>query len=127
MNARPAPVLGLGGEACPHGIERNVPQRGEQMQLVHSFAAEPALPEMPGAPLARMAAPSIGPVHLGQGRAQSIGMLWNQDQMDVVRHQHPAPYRHAMRRAVLAQQVAIGGIVRSAKKIRCRPLPHWVT
>jgi hypothetical protein len=62
----------------------------------------------------------VGPVHLGQRRAQRVAVLGDQDQIDVVGHQHPAPHGDTVRGAMHPQQLAIGGVVRIAEK---RPLP----
>lgn len=103
-----------------HRIECDVAQRRERVRIVHRYAAEPALPEVSSAPLARVNPPGIGAVHLGQCGAQRVAVLGHQDQVDMVGHQHPAPHRDAMRGAVRSEQVAIGGVVGGREE---RPLP----
>lgn len=111
MNARPWPVLGPLGQPRPHRVERDITQGRKQMRLIHRNATEPPLPEMPGPLLARVDPPGIAAMHLGKRAAQRIGMFGNQNQVDMVGHQHPAPHRHPMRSAMKAKEIAICGIV----------------
>lgn len=52
--ARPASILCPRHQSRPHRIERHVAQRRREMLFVHGNSAEPALPEMSGAPTSRM-------------------------------------------------------------------------
>ena len=76
---------------------RDIAQRRQQVWLVHRHAAEPALPEMPGAPLARKHASGTGAVLFGE------------------------------RGAMVLEEVAAGGISASPNNVRCRPVPRGVT
>lgn len=66
--------------------------------------------------LARVNAPRIGTMHLRECGAQGINMIGNQDQMNVIWHQHPAPHGNPVRGALHSQQITIGGIVRRLKE-----------
>ena len=49
------------------------------MRLVHGDGAEPALPEMPAPPLARMDRAGIGAMHPGKGTPEAVGVARHQD------------------------------------------------
>jgi hypothetical protein len=91
-------------------------QRGEQMRFVHCQAAEATLPEMAGTLLTRVHASGIGTMNLRKVAAQSVDMLGNEDQMEVIGHQHPAPHCRSLCATMLGQQNAISGIVRIAEE-----------
>lgn len=110
VHARPSPVLRALDKTRAHRVQGSIAQGGEQMRLVHCHAAKASLPEMPRAFLARMDASGIGAIHFRKCRAQGIGMIGNEHQMDMIGHQHPTPHRHAMRCAIDRQQIAIGGM-----------------
>lgn len=120
VHARPTPRLGPRDQPGAHRIERDIPERRQQMRLIHRHAAEAALPEMSGALFARVDAPGIGPMHFRERRAQPIDAIGHQHQVAVIGHQHPAPDRDAPRRAMLGQQIAVGGV---AGIVEERPLP----
>ena len=120
VHARPTPRLGPRDQPGAHRIERDIPERRQQMRLIHRHAAEAALPEMSGALFARVDAPGIGPMHFRERRAQCIDMIGHKHQVDMIGHQHPTPHRHAARAAMPAKQFAVGGIVGLPEE---RPLP----
>jgi hypothetical protein len=94
-------------------------RRCEQVRHVRGPTAEAALPEGPGTALARVKPRGTGPVRPGQRRAQGVAMLGDQDQVDMVGHQRPAPHGNAVRGARGARQLATGEMVRIAED---RPL-----
>ena len=58
----------------------------------------------------------VAPVHRGQRPAQSIGIVRNQNKMDMIGHQAPCPYLYLRRAAVFGQQVAVKRIVLVGEK-----------
>ena len=86
------------------------------MFLVHGDGAKPALPEMTGALAPRLDDAGIAAMDTRQRAAQSVGIGRHQDEMDVVRHQAPAPDVHTGRPAMLAEQVAVQRIVGVVEK-----------
>ena len=94
------------------------------MGLVHGHGAEPALPEMPGPPLARVDGAGIGTMHSRQGAPETVRIQRHEDQMEVIGHQAPSPDLDIRRAALAAEEIAIIRIVGGAKK---RPLPAIAT
>jgi len=76
-----------------------------------------------------MDASGIGAVHPRQRSAQGIGMSGHKNEVNMIGHQHPAPHRHAMRRTVHGQQIAIGDIIIIAEEhllTTIAPLGHMM-
>ena len=84
--ARPAPVLRAFDEPRPHRIERDMALGRDDMRLVHRDRPEPPLPEVAGAPPARMDAPGIGAMHARQGAAQPVLVARAEDIAGIRRH-----------------------------------------
>ena len=78
------------------------------MRLVHRDRAETALPEVAGAPPARMNAPGIGAMRARQRAPQPVLVARAEDQMNMVGHQTPRPDPDPRLRAPSRQQIAIG-------------------
>jgi len=66
---------------------------------------------MPGALQPRMHMSGIAPMDRRQGPPQAVLVGRDQDQVDMVGHQHPRPHLDPGRRRVLGQQLAIEPIV----------------
>jgi len=81
------------------------------MRLVHRDATEPALPEMAGAILARVDQSGVAAVQRRQRAAQTVGIRRDEDEVHMVRHQHPGPGGDALRPARRGEPVAVAGIV----------------
>jgi len=97
---------------CAHGVLDDVTIGGGEMVLVHRHRAEPPLPEMPGAALARMDSARVSAMDARQDPAQPVFVLGAQDQMNVVGHQRPSPDRDLGFARRAAEEVAIGGVIR---------------
>ena len=86
------------------------------MRLVHDDGAEPALPEMAGAPAPCMNDAGIAAMHGRQRLAQAVGVGRHQNEMHVIGHQAPRPYLHLRGAAVLGEQIAIKRVIGVAEE-----------
>ena len=116
MHARPGPVLRLLDEARPRRVERDIAQGREEMILVHRHRAEPPLPEMAAAPGPGVDVAGIAAMDLRQGAPQTVPIFRDDDQVHMVRHQHPGPDLDAGRPARRRQKIAIGRVIRIAEE-----------
>lgn len=78
-------------EPRAHRVERDIAQGCAEMILVHRDASEPPLPEMSAALLPRMHVARVVSVQRCERAPQRIGIGRNENQMDVIGHQHPSP------------------------------------
>ena len=69
-----------------------------------------------GLPQPRVHASGIGAMHLRKRAPDAVRVLRGQDQMHVVRHEHPCPNAHLRFRAVFAQQIEIKPVIVVAEK-----------
>ncbi len=92
------------------------------MVFIHGHTAEPALPEMACPLQAGMNMPGIGAMHFRQRAPYAIPVLRCQDQVDVIRHEHPGPNADVRRLAMPGQQVQIEVIVEVTVKCLCTPV-----
>ena len=65
----------------------------------------------------------VAAMGLADRPAQAIGLLRNQDQMDVVGHQAIGPYFHARLAGLLGQEIAIDLVVPVLEEDRFTPVP----
>jgi len=86
------------------------------VRLVHRHGAEAALPEMAAAALARMDMAGIAAVELGERPPEPVGVARAEDEVDMVRHQHPGPDLDLSRAAGYRQEIAIERIVGIAEE-----------
>ncbi len=86
------------------------------MLLVHHRRAETTLPEMAGAPAPRLNDAGVTAMHRREHAAQPVAVGRHQDQMHVVGHQAPRPHLDIGRPAMLAEEVAVKGVVGVAKE-----------
>jgi len=117
VHTRPAPGICAINHARSHRVERNITQRSQQMRLIHHYATKAPLPKMTRSLSVRMDTTSISAVRFGQRTAQGINMIGNQNQMDMIGNQHPAPHCNAMRSTMICQHITIRTIVRIGKRM----------
>ena len=113
---RPSPILCPLDQPRPHRVERYIAQRRREMFLVHGDGAEPALPEMTAAFAPRLNDSRIASMDACQCAAQPVRIGRHQDEVNVIRHQAPAPHLDPGRGAIGGEQVAIKRIVGLAEE-----------
>ena len=101
-----------------HLVHRHMDERGRQMVVVHRNATEPTLPEASGALLPRVDISGVAAVRARQGAAKAVFIRRNQDQMNVIGRQDPAPRLDLGLRAVFGQKVPVERIVAIAEERR---------
>jgi hypothetical protein len=105
--ARPAPLFRSRDQSRPHGIERNLAQRADQMRLVYRDRAEPPLPQMAGHAPSHVDVSCIATMGVSECPPQPFFIAGHRDDMNVVGHQAIRPDRHARSHRRIGQQVEI--------------------
>lgn len=116
VDARPRPVLRPLDLVGTHRVLCDIADGGFQVGLVHDYGAEAALPEMAGALKAGMDMAGITAMHRGERATKTVFVRRHQDQVDMVGHQHPRPYRNTGGTARFCQQGAIERVIVVAKE-----------
>ncbi len=88
------------------------------MRIIHRIARKAPLKQEAAPAFAEIDPAAITAVRLTQRRAQTIGALRRQDQVDVIVHQTPGKADSPLRRARFRQQREVSGAVLIAEK-------HW--
>ena len=117
VRTRPAPGICAINHARSHRVERNKTQRSQQMRLIHRYTSQAPLPKMTRSLFVRMDTTSVSAVHFGQRTAQGVNRIGNQNQMDMIGHQHQAPHCNAMRSTMTCQHITIRTLVRIGKRM----------
>jgi hypothetical protein len=85
--AAPGPALGLLAQARPHGVERDISDGRPELLVARDVnGAEPALKDVPDAPMSFVEAPGVAAVkrlHAGT----EVCLRSFEKQMDVIRHE----------------------------------------
>ena len=94
-DTRPSPIGSPFDKASAHRIEGDVAERRRQMFFIHGDTIEAALPEMAGPAQPCMDMAGIGAMNARQCAANTVGIRRNEDEVNMVGHQHPAPDLYA--------------------------------
>ena len=63
-----------------------------------------------------MDAAGIGAMHRSQDAPEPVSVARDEDEMNVVGHEHPGPYRDTRRPGVLRQKITVAGVIFGTKK-----------
>jgi len=118
--AGPAPVARPLDPSRPHGVQRHIAQRRQQMALIHRHRAIAPLPQMPGGAQPGVDIAGVVAVHLAERAPQPLRVARRDHQVHVV---GLAPHLHPRRLRRLGQQVEVELIVAVLKE---RVLPAVV-
>lgn len=114
----PRVVLGVGYQPRGDGIAFHVADRRNQMRLIHGYAAEAPLEQIPAPPVAEVHMPRIAPVGLSDGSGEALLGPRHHYQMHMVVHQAVRPDLETATAGLLAQQLTVHLPVRGAEENR---------
>jgi hypothetical protein len=105
--ARPDPGVRFRNQSRPHRIQFRVAQRFPKVWRIKRAGIIPSLPHMTARCMFRIPISSISSVGMLESFRQSIGLMGNDHQMNVIGHQTVADHRDIMRFEVFPKQAQI--------------------
>src|SRR5271157_1248987 len=89
VSRRAAPALTAWclDQSGAHGVELDVPRRGQEVVFIHDERGEAALPQVPSPPFPEVDPPRVPPMCLADGATQALGGLRDNDQVNMVGYQ----------------------------------------
>ena len=110
-SARPWPFLDFLDHPGGDRIVLDIADCGEQVAIVHRVTCEAALEQIAAPALTEIDPSRVEAVRLAESRAQAVGALRDEDQMNVVVHQAPGDAARAVGRAGIRHEREIGATV----------------
>ena len=123
-DARPLPQFGRSHHAGPDGVELHVPDRSDQMGVVHGARMEAALPQMPRPSVALVDEPRVSLVYGRQGLVEAADRLRHENEVGMIGHQTPRKHTNLRLPAAFPDQLDVAGVIALAEE---RLLPPVAT
>ena len=114
--ARPLVILRPPRHACSHRIPLHLGDSSPKVAGDQHATVETVLPQMPGAPGARVEVLRITAMHAPDENTDGIIAWWDGDEMDMIAHQAIGQHSHFGVFQILAQQTKIGVAVFTGRK-----------
>lgn len=120
--ARSGPVLGMRDQPGRHRILFHIAHRRHQMRVIRRIAGEATLKQITAPFLPKIDVPRVPPMRFTQSRRQSIPILRQEDQVNMIVHQAPRQTTDTRRGTALCHQIEIKTPVHIPKKDRQPPI-----